>query len=58
MLCIFDDNKKHIYEEPCIWLFDLTEEDVITTSGEGDGGGGGEAPGGGNDWTGEWDTDF
>ena len=48
--------EKHTYEEPEIWLYMLTEEDVIATSGESGGDGG--TDGGGNDWTGEWDTDF
>ena len=50
-------NEKQVYEEPEICLFDLTEEDIIVTSGESGGDSGGDE-GSGKDWTGEWDTDF
>ena len=49
---------KTAYDVPVALILKYDEYDVITTSGEGDGGGGGEAPGGGNDWTGEWDTEL
>ena len=58
MCFLSGESMKTAYDVPVALILKYDEYDVITTSGEGDGGGGGEAPGGGNDWTGEWDTDF
>ena len=46
------------YEDPLMTILITDDKDVITTSDQGGTGDGGETPGGGNDWTGEWDTDF
>ena len=51
-----DKRKKEFYDNPLAEFLLFSDEDIITTSGEG--GGDEEEKPGGNDWTGEWDTDF
>ena len=51
------ETERGFYEKPKILLIDLTQNDVIVTSGES----GGDSDGpenGDNNWTGEWDTDL